>query len=843
MNSQNKQTILALDGNSILNRAFYGIKSLTNRDGIPTNAVYGFLNILLKQIETLSPIGVCVAFDLPAPTFRHKKYPDYKAKRKPAPEELRQQFPIIKDVLRTMDIPVLELEGFEADDILGTISHLCENADINCKILTGDRDALQLTSDNTEILLVTTKEGTVVHDIPTIQEKYGLNPNQLIDVKALMGDASDNIPGVAGIGEKTALNLIQTYQSLDNVYSNAEDLSVSVKNRLIDGHDTAYLSKDLAIIERNVPLSLDINDITLTPYNPIEVTKIFRHLGFASLLQRLKLNETVKQDGDVVTIDTLLSNIGSTLFYYLDKNANIIATPNMAAKIENIKSLKDIFEDPSIDKIGFNLKEDIIFLKSHGIAMRGISFDIMLAAFISTPEYNNYELTSLAGEYLGTGVSVDASDEIIAIFKAATIKNLYKILKDKLHENEQDELYNNIELPLIHVLADMQINGFLVDQQRLTEFGANLDIKINELIELIYESAGGKFNINSPKQLGVILFEQLRLPIVKKTKTGYSTNVEVLDKLRHEHEIIEYILEYRKLSKLRSTYVTGLLAVIDPIDGRIHSSFNQMVTVTGRISSTEPNLQNIPVRYPLGREMRKMFIAPKPDFVLVDADYSQIELRVLAHIANDEAMLDTFKNNEDIHTRTASEVFRVPLSEVTDEMRSHAKAVNFGIVYGIGDFSLAQDIHVSRKEARQYIDNYLTLYPGIKKYMTDIVESGKANGYVSTLFSRRRYLPELASRNFALRSFGERAALNTPIQGTAADIIKIAMIRVHSRLLNGNYKSRLILQVHDELIVETALSEVGQVRQILIEEMSNAAKLNVELVVDIGMGDTWYDSK
>lgn len=840
--------LMILDGNSIVNRAFYGIRLLTNAEGLYTNAIYGFLNILFKYMELEKPTHICVAFDVNAPTFRHEQFTDYKAKRKGMPDELAMQMPVLKDVLSAMNISQLELPGYEADDIIGTVSRLCEENKIGCMVLTGDKDDLQLATDLTKIMLITTKgttNDTTTYIAKTVIEKYGVTPCEFIDVKALMGDPSDNIPGVAGVGEKTAFDLIRTYKTLDNVYEHINELKPALQKKLTDSRDIAYLSRKLATIDRYVPIEINIPNCEIKGFDNQKLTELFTRLNFSSFIQKFELANKNDQvyEYTLVSLNDIKKNITSPLCYFLSKNNDkfIFSAGNLVAEVEDIKELKDIFEG-DIEKISHNVKEDIVLLKNNGIEYKNLKFDTMIAAYLIAPERSNYNINELSLEYLSKGVGGENPISAAAA-NAQAIRALYEFFAWELAKNNQADLYYDIELPLIKVLADMQIIGFQIDKEKLQAFSNQLDIRINELTSQIYELAEVEFNINSPKQLGEILFEKLKLPVIKKTKTGYSTNVEVLNELEDKHEIISHILEYRTLVKLKSTYVDGLLSVINPKDGRIHSSFNQTVTTTGRISSTEPNLQNIPIRTEIGREIRRAFVAKSPDYLLLDADYSQIELRVLAHIAKDDIMIDAFRNNMDIHTKTASEVFDVSPEFVTSQMRSRAKAVNFGIVYGIGDFSLAQDLKISRREAKAYIEEYLKTYPNVKQYMHDTVESAKEKGYITTLLGRRRYIPELKASNFNMRSFGERVAMNAPIQGSAADIIKIAMVRVHNRLTDGGFKSRLILQVHDELLVETHINEKNEVKQIIMEEMEKAYNMSVPLVTDLGEGVSWYDSK
>lgn len=832
---------MILDGNSIVNRAFYGIRLLTNKDGIYTNAIYGFLNILFKYIAEENPTHLCVAFDVHAPTFRHNAYSEYKAQRKGMPDELKQQMPILKEILSAMNIKMLELAGYEADDIIGTVSKICDENNVICNILTGDKDDLQLASKNTIVKLITTRSGvtdTVNYTDDTVFEKYGVTPTEFIDVKGLMGDTSDNIPGVAGIGEKTAFSLIQKFKSIENIYENIDDSSISkgVRTKLLNGKDSACNSKFLATIVRDVPIDFSIDECIIQEYNNDILVPLFTKLNFTSFLKKLDVKTEVSADIKINTDnEVLFKNIEAKkeLFYYFDNEVCYGATSVDDITTLNIEDLKQYFENADIKKISHNIKEHIVYLNSKNISFENAYFDTMIAYYIINPSATDYSLDTVALEISGN----TNSNKIVEIF------DLYSNFKKQIEEKNQNNLFYKIEMPLVEVLAEMQICGVKVDKDSLVEFQSMLASKIDEITNKIYTTCGVEFNINSPKQLGEVLFEKLRLPIIKKTKSGYSTSVEVLEKLRGTHDVIEYIMEYRHLVKLKGTYADGLLAVINKKSNKIHSNFNQTVTVTGRISSTEPNLQNIPIRTELGREVRKMFIASDDEHILVDADYSQIELRVLAHISNDKNMLDAFNNNQDIHTRTASQIFNVSPSDVTSEMRSRAKTVNFGIVYGMGDFSLAQELGIKKAEAKEYIENYFSKFSGVKKYMEDIVETAKQDGYVTTLFNRRRYLPELNAGNFIQRSFGERVAMNTPIQGTAADIIKIAMVNIYKRLKAENLKSKLVLQVHDELIIDAYKNELEQVKNILKTEMENAVKLNVPLIADMNVGETWYEAK
>lgn len=877
--------LLIIDGNSILNRAYYGIRPLTAPDGTPTNAVYGFLNILLKHLDEESYDYLCVAFDVKEKTFRHKRYELYKAQRKPAPEDFLVQLPLMKEVLAAMNCMCMELPGYEADDIIGTVSKICDQSNVECNILTGDKDDLQLISDNTTVKLVVTRMGrttTTDYHPEQFREKYGIEPSEFIDVKALMGDASDNIPGVAGVGEKTAMSLIQNYKNIDYIYEHIDELEIKegVRNKLKNDRDNAYLSYELATIDRNAPIDFDFSAAVRGGYNESELAALFTRLNFRSFISKLKLDkaaeaaeatDTIEGIGKSADFKELISaaRAAKKVAYILSGNRLFIKPPkgDVIYADADKEDLKEFFGDSEISKVGYDIKEDIIAVSEYGIdapesPFRAMTFDVMLAAYILDPTQSSYPIDTLCTKYLSAYLDCDdsadggeqlsmldviepSSDKTqLIINRVYAIERLAEKMADEIEKNSQHYLYYDVELPLTEVLARLQLRGMYVDRDELTDFGRMLDDRINLLCDEIYSLAGEEFNINSPKQLGVILFEKLELPFGKKNKSGgYSTNAEILEKLRDKHEIVEKVLEYRQLAKLKSTYVTGLSSVVNPKTGRIHSHFNQTVTNTGRLSSTEPNLQNIPVRTPLGREIRKMFIAEKDGWTLIDADYSQIELRVLAHIADDSAMKQAFLDNEDIHTQTAATVFKTPVDEVTPLMRSRAKAVNFGIVYGIGAFSLAKDIGTSRAEAQQYIDEYLAHYGNVALYMNQVIESAKECGYITTVLGRRRYIPELSASSHQLRMFGERVAMNAPIQGSAADIIKIAMVNVDRRLAESGLSARLVLQVHDELIVESPESEKDAAAAILKEEMEKAYKLSVPLIVDMNSGKSWYDTK
>lgn len=857
--------LLVLDGNSIINRAFYGIKLLSTKNGDYTNAVYGFLNMLKRFEDMCSPDAVTVAFDVHAPTFRHKKYDLYKAGRHAMPDELRQQMPVVKNILHLLGIKTIECEGWEADDVLGTLAKACRDSGNECYIATGDRDSLQLAHDGVKVLLARTKS-TDVCDEKTIMEEYGVTPHQLIQVKALQGDSSDNIPGVAGIGPKTAIDLISKYGTLDYIYDNLDSLEIKpgVKAKLEKDKGNAYLSLDLGEIRTNAPIDTDINSYVVTGGDKQAAAREFARLELYSLLDKfgLNANDTVEpqevQKPRELTCETctdfseLMKKFGdSSVYVYPLVIDNEIAdlyfcfgdeVVIMPSESEDFTDFIHSFFGIDNKKFTYNSKHLHRLAAREGIECKNVAGDLMLSAYLLKPSDNKYDIEHLCLEY-GVALpeyknSLGGEDKNVSL--AAVLEPLLKKTDALLEEADQTALLDDIELPLSRVLAKMEIYGFSVDKEGIEAFGKSLSGRINELTELIYQQVGHEFNINSPKQLGVALFEDMGLPCKKKTKSGYSTNADVLESLRYENPVIEYILEYRSLTKLKSTYCDGLLKVIAP-DGRIHTSFNQVETRTGRISSLEPNLQNIPIRTDLGREMRKFFVAGEHK-KLVDADYSQIELRVLSDLANDENMINAFNTGVDIHTNTASQVFGMPVDMITPKLRSRAKAVNFGIVYGIGAFSLAKDIGVTRKEAQEYINNYLATYSGVDHYMKHMIDLAKEKGYSETLFKRRRYLPELSSSNHMLRSFGERVARNMPIQGTAADIIKIAMIRVDRRLTEENMKSRLILQVHDELIVEATDDEADKALAIVTEEMENACQMKVKLRADGKIGRTWYDA-
>ena len=827
--------VLALDGNSIINRAFYGIRLLSNKDGIFTNAIFGFMNILLKLIETNSPDLIIAAFDLKSPTFRHEMYADYKAGRKPMPEELRVQIPIMKEILKSFGCIVLEKEGYEADDILGTIAEKCnKNGDI-CVIATGDRDSLQLVSQNVTVQLAATKAGAPdvrIYDVNKIKEEYGVTPKQMIEIKALQGDSSDNIPGVQGVGPKTASTLIQKFDSIENLYENINnaDIKDNLKNKLLTDKDNAFLSKTLGTINCFVPIEIPEK----TEKDLVQLKNKLVELEMFKLIEKLNLNsseETITdettetfKEADIIQIDSVPND--SFILYFDDKIF--------------IKKDNEFFytNNTTVDKSTKVITHDCKTLFHQINSYCNVSFDTMLAAYLLNPDRNDFSLDRFSLEYPVSNYTGEFSE---ILKNLDLIEVLYKEFSQNITKNGQEKLLYEIEIPLAFTLYSMEKEGFEVDVEGIKEFSEKLYEKEKFLEERIFDIIGYEFNLNSPKQLGVALFEKLGLPCSKKTKTGYSTSAEVLENLRYESDAVEYLLEYRSVAKLKSTYCDGLIKCVGE-NNRIHSKLNQVETRTGRISSSEPNLQNIPVRTELGREMRKFFKA-KDGYLLVDADYSQIELRVLASIANDEKMINSFLNNVDIHALTASEVFNIPLEFMTSDMRSRAKAVNFGIVYGISAFSLSKDISVSVAEAKRYIDNYLKTYSGVNKYLNEVVEQAKNDGFVSTAFGRRRYLPEISASNFITRSFGERVAKNMPIQGTAADIIKIAMNKVNSRILRENIDAKLILQVHDELIVEAREDIAEYVATLLKEEMENAIEFSVPMLVDVKYAKTWYETK
>ena len=902
--------LVLIDGNSIMNRAFYGImggRALMTSNGMYTNAIYGFLSILFKLIEDVNPEYLVVSFDLKAPTARHKMYEGYKANRKGMPDELAMQMPVIKEILTAMNIDIVEMEGYEADDVLGTLSKYGEKKGLDVIILSGDRDTFQLATDKVTIRIPRTKGGkseTEEYDRNKIIETYGIEPEQLKDVKGLQGDTSDNIPGVPGVGEKTALALIKKYGSIENLYEkiekNEDDLKGKQREKIVENKELAELSKVLGTINLEVPIEDKLEDFKVEEWDKPKVLELFKKLKLNRFIDRFSLRgemeETTNKEEILNIQEKSIEEIKKeieeekTLTFYLgtkedSNNEKIIKEKIVSISIYNenkkesyyipikneteIQNWKEMFENNEIKKTGINLTKEYILLKQNDITLNGIEYDVQIAAYILNPSNNKLDIERLSFEYLGIdlieymqelGIEenenkqlnlFDTESEDTKLDEVEKYKNSLNVtviskLKEKTYKKLKEinaiELFEKIDMPTIEVLSDMQWNGMYVDEQELENFGKQLTERIDTVTKIIYEMAGEEFNINSTKQLGEILFEKMKLPVIKKTKNGYSTDVDVLEKLKKEDPIIEQILDYRQLVKLNSTYVEGLKTYINPKTHRIHSFFHQTITATGRISSTEPNLQNIPTRFELGKQVRRVFI-PQNGRKYLDADYSQIELRVLAHVSEDEHMIEAFKNNEDIHKQAASKVFKTPIEEVTKEQRSNAKAVNFGIVYGISDFGLSNQLNIPRKKAKQYIEEYLEQYAGIKKFVDTITEKAKEQGYVETLFYRRRYIPELKSNNYMVRQFGARAAMNTPIQGTAADIMKIAMINVYKRLKEEKLKSKIVLQVHDEMMIEAEEDEIEKVKEIMKNEMESAVKLKVPLIVEISEANNWYDCK
>ncbi len=841
--------LLILDGNSVINRAYFGVKPLTNKEGLYTHAIFGFLNILERMEKEEQPEAVCVAFDLHGPTFRHLRYDGYKATRHGMPEELAQQMPIMKDVLRAMNIPVYECQGWEADDIIGTVGKICSNNGWECVVVTGDRDSLQLIDENVHIKLVISKPGQTTATLYTkekFQEEYGFEPKRLIDLKALMGDSSDNIPGVAGVGPKTATDLLLKFGTLDGVYENIDNASIrpKLREKLLAGKANAYLSYELATIVPEAPIDFEPRDAIVQPYNRPELYGLFQRLEFVRLIDKYGLRgaelEKPKAERKFAPLPKCseMPESGLPCAVYLAEDGTL-----GVAWEQGVCTLTPMEVQMACDCllgrmncIAHDVKSTMHRLDELGLCYGEFSFDTALAAYDLNPSQSDYPVSKLATNFLG--ISVEDGD---AAACAEALWHLRPVLEEELRKNGMDKLYFDMELPLCGVLYRMEREGIAIDRDQLEQFGNMLARRIADCETLIYGYSGGPFNINSTKQLGELLFDKLGLPPVKKTKTGYSTNADVLEKLKSKHPIVPAIMDYRMLTKLKSTYADGLMKVICD-DGRIRTTFQNLVTATGRLSSTDPNLQNIPVRTDLGAEIRKMFV-PKPGHVLVDADYSQIELRVLAHIAGDKTMQDAFVSGMDIHTATASQVFGVDPEHVTPLQRRNAKAVNFGIVYGISEFSLAEDIGVSRYEAKEYIENYLANYHGVREYMKQVVTEARERGFTETMYGRRRYIPELKSSNFNIRSGAERIALNTPIQGTAADLIKLAMIRV-DRALGENYPdARLLLQVHDELIVECPAELAPQVAELVSREMRQVAQLSVPLLAEAKWGESWYDAK
>ena len=892
-----------------MNRAFYGImgsKMLMTKDGKYTNAVYGFLAILFKNLEDLNPDYIAVSFDLKAKTARHKLYEAYKANRHGMPEELADQMPVIKDVLRAMNIDIVEKEGYEGDDILGTLSKYGEKQGLDVTILSGDRDTFQLASDNITIRIPRTKQGKTEvddYDRQKVLEEYGVEPEALIEVKGLQGDTSDNIPGVPGIGPKTAINLVKKYGTIENLYKKIElgedDLKGKQKESIVNNKEMALISRTLGEINTNVPLDDTLENLKVEEWDKEKVLEIFKVCNFKRYIERFNL-ENQENSGEKKDIENLfkinsdieikevrekIEKLDKLVFYLgLEENEdqeNIIKQDINSISIYNYEEnevyyikneenefntfLKEIFENEKLEKVGYELGRTYILLKQIGINIKNMKYDVTVASYILDPTEGKYLIDNLILKYLDLDINeylekngaaedskqmtlFDSKENKVDITKIKTAFYVYsvfelsKVLTEKLKEIDGVELFQKIDMPTVEVLANMQWNGMHIEENKLVEFGETLKDGIDLLTNEIYNLAGEEFNINSPKQLGIILFEKLGLPSKKKTKNGYSTSEDILEKLVNESPIIEKILEYRKLCKLNSTYVEGMKPYINPKTKRIHSFFHQTITATGRISSTEPNLQNIPTRMELGKRLRKVFV-PDDGKVYIDADYSQIELRVLAHLSKDKHMIEAFNNGEDIHKQAASKVLHKPIDEVTKEERSSAKAVNFGIVYGISDFGLASQLGISRKEAKAYIEQYLEEYSGVNNYMQNIVEEAKEKGYAVTLFGRRRYIKELSSSNYMVREFGKRAAMNTPIQGTAADIMKIAMIKVHDELQKQNLKAKIVLQVHDEMMIEAPIEEKEKVKKILKENMESAADFEVPLVAEISEANSWYDCK
>lgn len=881
-----EKRLIIIDGNSIINRAFYALPDMSNSEGLKTNAIFGFVRMMFKIIEDYQPTHMSVAFDKKAPTFRHKQYADYKAGRKKMPDELAQQLQPLKDLLDKFNINRLELEGYEADDLIGTVARLGEENDFKVYIVTGDKDAIQLASHKTTTLITKKGVGEVEeYNYDSVLERYEMTPTQFIDLKGLMGDKSDNIPGVPGVGEKTGIKLLKQYSTIENLIEHTDELKGSIKKKIEENKDLALMSKELATIITNVPIEVKLEDLEYGDYNKDDVVEKFKEFGFTSLITKLLDIEggetTIKEEIDLkiehldnvedfikkaeenkkVIIDVIgkEGNIldKRVLYVFLSLDGNEIYYVNE----DELPQIKTLLSNPEIKKHGYDLKEDYILLKPYEIELNSMDFDITIAEYlIDSKSSTSYECSAIAMKYLtrkikskedllGKGAKAKKFDEIEFDELSAyigdilnTVNGVYPKMEEKLKETEMDGLFYHVEMPLVEVLGSMEYIGMKVDKDQLNELKEKFTTIINELENEIFELAGEPFNINSPKQLGVVLFEKLGLPVIKKTKTGYSTNAEVLEKLRDKHEIIDKITEYRQIVKLNSTYVEGLLKIINPKTGRIHSSFNQTITTTGRISSTEPNMQNIPVKTEMGRDIRKVFVADD-NCKLVDADYSQVELRVLAHMSGDENMIDAFKHGEDIHSKTASQIFDVDIKDVTSKQRIEAKAINFGIIYGKTDFGLSQDLNIPVATAKAYIDSYFNKYPKIKEFMDEAVESATETGYATTILNRRRYIPEIKASNFIVRNQGKRFAMNAPIQGSAADIIKVAMVNVYNKLKENNMKSRLILQVHDELIVEAVDEELEMAEKIVREEMENAQSMDVKLDVDLNTGDSWYETK
>jgi DNA polymerase-1 len=886
-----KKRLILIDGFSLIYRMFYGVRPMSTKDGIPTNVVYGLANLLITIMESFSPDYIGVVFDENKPTFRHDHYENYKAGRMLMPEDLEIQISYVMDMLDKMDIHKISMSGYEADDLIGTIAKECSENGLEVGILTGDRDAYQLIDDNIQVLY--TKKGISDLDVvtrQTIQETYGLSPKDLIDVKGLMGDKSDNIPGVAGVGEKTALKLIQTYGDMEGVYDNLDDIKGKLKEKLENDRENAFMSRHLATIVQNVPLEFDLSNYQTLVYNSPEVLAFFEKLECHSIVKRLggekeapvETNETVEQhvvtiqdQASLVALAKNLSKRTDVSFVYWIEKGDVLTLKAFAVSVDGVchyisdatftqqqlaEGLAEFFTS-KVGKIGYDVKDLYTWLFGWNLTLNNLVFDGFLAAYLLDPSDNRYGFHDLASKYLGatlasvedifgkgkTRISFDQVDPGVIrdwlCAQASMMDELKTALETAIEEGGMKSLLHDIELPLVEVLASFEYEGFNVDLEELARLDQEFDQTLEELTSRIYELTGKTFNINSPKQLGEILFDQLKLPVQKKTKTGYSTDVEVLEKLKNKHPVIEAILSYRTISKLSSTYVKGLKPFVNPRTGRIHSTFNQALATTGRISSSDPNLQNIPIKIEIGRKIRKIFIPFKKDHILVDADYSQIELRVLAHISKDATLTQSFLNGEDIHARTASEIFGVPLAEVASIQRKYAKAINFGLIYGKQAFALSQDLNISRKEAQEYIDTYFGRYPGVEGYMKEIVKKAREDGFVTTIYGRRRYIPEIHSRNVNIANSGERLALNTPIQGSAADIMKIAMINVYRALNDQHLQSKLILTVHDELVLDCPKDEVDVVKALVVREMEQAVTLDVPMTVEVSEGANWYEAK
>ncbi|MCL5289456.1 MAG: DNA polymerase I [Bacillota bacterium] len=878
-------TMIVVDANSLIHRAFHAIPLLSNSQGVITNAVYGFTNMLSKVLKEQDPGLVAVAFDKGKVTFRHQDYAEYKGTRKATPDELRPQFILAKEVLKAMRIPCFELEGYEADDLIGTIVNRAEATGLSVIVLTGDRDALQLVSPKTKVML--TRKGiteTELFDEGKVWDKYGVTPGQIVDLKGLQGDASDNIPGVPGVGEKTAAALIKEYGSVEGIIANMDNLLPKYQKLMRGMEEQALLSKKLATIVQDAPMELDLSQCSWRGPDFQRLLEVYQELEFKTLIKQITAEQssanpskesknkmakdlppletyqvgyqTVTGQADYDEILVQASHAGKVAIFldgvrgegiksiYIaipDTDVYLLTVQEQASSHRSLTILRALCESEAIQKYFHDAKSILWLLHHHGIALRSLTSDTMVAAYLLNPTASNYDLSDIALEHLG--IVLPPAGETAMAAKAEAILRLAADLFKKLAERQEDRLFLEVELRLVAVLADMEIAGVAVDKQGLKEMSAELHRSIEGLAAKIHELAGENFNINSPKQLGPILFEKLKLPVFKKTKTGYSTDAEVLEKLAEEHEIVALLLEYRQLAKLKSTYADGLAALVDPKTKRLHSTFHQTVTATGRLSSAEPNLQNIPIRMESGRRIRKVFVPRQKGNLILTADYSQIELRILAHMSQDAGFLDAFRQGQDIHTRTASEVFSVPMELVTPDLRNRAKAVNFGIVYGISDFGLARDLKVSRQEAKTYIDNYFARCPGVRDYIDRVIREAKERGYVTTLLNRRRYLPELFSKNFNIRNFGERAAMNTPIQGSAADIIKLAMVRISKELKERAFASQMVLQVHDELIFDAPEAEIEPLIVLVRDCMENALPLDVPLKVDVKLGPNWYEAK